>query len=121
MGSMGKASAGAGGFCHWGLFGPGGLSLFPLALLCLALGAGGYQQDEIELNELRVKLRLKIMTTIMSMRWRGSRTKKTGLNMSTLIFRKIQMGMASGITSTTLMMTMTVFLTSRMMMMTGTG
>merc|ERR1711874_321822 len=51
MGSMGKASAGAGGFCHWGLFGPGGLSLFPLALLCLALGAGGYQQNEIELNE----------------------------------------------------------------------
>merc|ERR1712039_1016840 len=51
-GSMGKASAGAGGFCHWGLFGPGGLSLFPLALLCLALGAGGYQQDEIGLNEI---------------------------------------------------------------------
>jgi len=55
MGSMGKASAGAGGFCHWGLFGPGGLSLFPLALLCLALGAGGYQQDEIGLNEFEGK------------------------------------------------------------------
>ena len=53
--SMGKASAGAGGFCHWGLFGPGGLSLFPLALLCLALGAGGYQQNEIGLNEFEGK------------------------------------------------------------------
>merc|ERR1712039_996292 len=55
MGSMGKASAGAGGFGHGGLFGPGGLSLFPLALLCLALGAGGYQQDEIGLNEFEGK------------------------------------------------------------------
>merc|ERR1712165_576259 len=55
MGSMGKASAGAGGFGHGGLFGPGGLSLFPLALLCLALGAGGYQQNEIGLNEFEGK------------------------------------------------------------------
>merc|ERR1712012_1476810 len=103
MGSMGKASARAGGFGHGGLFGPGGLSLFPLALLCLALGAGGYQQDEIGLNEFEGKAEAEDYDDYYEYRWRGSRTKKTGLNMSTLIFRKIQMGMASGITSTTLM------------------
>merc|ERR1711953_768038 len=45
----------------------------------------------------------------------------TRLTTSTSISRKILMGMDSGITSTTLMMTMTVFPTSRMMMMTGMG
>merc|ERR1711971_537876 len=38
MGSMGEASVGAGGF------GPKGLSLLPLAILCLAYGARGHQQ-----------------------------------------------------------------------------
>merc|ERR1712212_1461350 len=45
MGSMGEASVGAeGGFGHRGLLGPRGLSLAPLALLCLVFGAGGLQQ-----------------------------------------------------------------------------
>merc|ERR1712212_950474 len=45
MGSMGEASVGAeGGFGHRGLVGPRGLSLVPLALLCLVFGAGGLQQ-----------------------------------------------------------------------------
>merc|ERR1711974_354944 len=45
MGSMGEASVGAeGGFGHRGLLGPRGLSLVPLALLCLVFGAGGLQQ-----------------------------------------------------------------------------
>merc|ERR1711934_1288684 len=55
MGSMGEASVGAGGFGHRGPLGPGGLSLVPLALLCLVFGAGGHQhppgpgevQDEV--------------------------------------------------------------------------
>merc|ERR1712130_700235 len=50
MGSMGEASVGAeGGFGHRGLLGPRGLSLVPLALLCLVFGAGGLQQPQGEL------------------------------------------------------------------------
>merc|ERR1712020_669305 len=52
---------------------------------------------------------------------RGRERRKRITNTSTSISRKILMGMDSGITSTTLMMTMTVFPTSRMMMMTGMG
>merc|ERR1712130_486849 len=52
MGSMGEASVGAeGGFGHRGLLGPRGLSLVPLALLCLVFGAGGLQQPQGELQE----------------------------------------------------------------------
>merc|ERR1712233_290922 len=52
MGSMGEASVGAeGGFGHRGLLGPRGLSLVPLALLCLVFGAGGLQQPQGELQD----------------------------------------------------------------------
>merc|ERR1712108_29628 len=52
MGSMGEASVGAeGGFGHRGLLGPRGLSLVPLALLCLVFGAGGLQQPPGEVQD----------------------------------------------------------------------
>merc|ERR1712198_778162 len=52
MGSMGEASVGAeGGFGHRGLLGPRGLSLVPLALLCLVFGAGGLQQPQGEVQD----------------------------------------------------------------------
>merc|ERR1712212_1329581 len=52
MGSMGEASVGAeGGFDHRGLVGPRGLSLVPLALLCLVFGAGGLQQPPGEVQD----------------------------------------------------------------------
>merc|ERR1711990_960746 len=46
MGSMGEASVGAEGG-----FGPRGLSLVPLALLCLVFGAGGLQQPPGEVQD----------------------------------------------------------------------
>merc|ERR1711881_550182 len=52
MGSMGEASVGAeGGFGHRGLLGPRGLSLVPLALLCLVFGAGGLKQPPGEVQD----------------------------------------------------------------------
>ena len=49
--SMGEASAGAGGLGHRGLLGPRGLSLLPLAILCLVFGAGGHEQPPGEVQE----------------------------------------------------------------------
>ena len=55
--SMGEASVGAeGGFGHRGLLGPRGLSLVPLALLCLVFGAGGLQQPQGEVQEEEMKI-----------------------------------------------------------------
>merc|ERR1711970_1600872 len=51
MGSMGEASAGAGGLGHRGLLGPRGLSLLPLAVLCLVFGAGGHEQPPGEVQD----------------------------------------------------------------------
>merc|ERR1712117_22716 len=118
MGSMGKASAGAGGFCHWGLFGPGGLSLFPLALLCLALGAGGYQQDEIGLNEFEGKAEAEYYDDYYEYEMEGVGEEEDWVEYEYVDLQKDSDGdgLSAGITSTTLMMTMTVFLTSRMMM-----
>ena len=48
---MGEASAGAGGLGHRGLLGPRGLSLLPLAMLCLVFGAGGHEQPPGEVQE----------------------------------------------------------------------
>merc|ERR1719391_1712203 len=49
---MGEASVGAeGGFGHRGLLGPRGLSLVPLALLCLVFGAGGLQHPQGEVQD----------------------------------------------------------------------
>merc|ERR1712203_955639 len=125
MGSMGEASAGAGGLGHRGLLGLRGRSLLPLAILCLVFGAGGHQQppgevqDEVgfegfdEVNEVGdyEEYEDEYVTE-------GEEVEEDWLITSTSTFKKILMGTDSGITSMTLMMTMTVYPTSRMMMMT---
>merc|ERR1712037_1057266 len=125
MGSMGEASVGAGGFGHRGLLGLRGRSLLPLALLCLVFGAGGHQQPP---GEVQDEVGFEGFDEVGDYEeyedeyvTEGEEVEEDWVDYEYVDLQKDSDGTDSGITSMTLMMTMTVYPTSKMMMMTGMG